>query len=47
MRLLRFLLLGIVIGGLAACAGVGGGPPVVSIGDAGHNASYTAGSRHF
>lgn len=48
MRVLRVLLLGFALTGLAACAGVGGGPPVVSVGDAGHaSASYMAGPCYF
>lgn len=48
MRLLRFLLLGVIVTGLAACAGTGGGPPRVSVGDAGHaSASYMAGPCYF
>ena len=44
MRLLRCLLLGVVIGGLAACASTGG-PPTVTVGDAGP--SYMAGPCYF
>jgi hypothetical protein len=44
MTLLRFLLIGVVLGGLAACASTGG-PPVVSVGDAG--ASYMSGPCYF
>lgn len=48
MRLLRFLLLGILITGLAACAGTGG-PPTVSVGGAvaGSGPSYMAGPCYF
>lgn len=47
MRLLRFLLLGVIVTGLAACASTGG-PPTVSVGDAGHaSASFMAGPCYF
>lgn len=47
MNLLRVLLLGTMIGGLAACTGAGGGPPVVTVGDAGHSPSYMGGPCYF